>query len=106
GEAGGAPGERGMELARRGGHLNWGPSKIFDSNQKSPAAGRAQSGLKNLKPPQRINLLDPDWTWIGGGPLAAMLCINVLHISPWTVSRNLMSGAGKLLKEDGRLSVY
>ena len=107
-EIGSGTGQHVTEFARRSKHLNWWPSDIYDSHLKSIAAWRAHSGLENLNPPQRINLLDPDWTWIGGGgrPLAAMLCINVLHISPWSVARNLMSGAGRLLAEDGRLFVY
>ena len=47
--------------------------------------------LTNVRPPQRIDLTDPTWTWQAGEksgqPLAAMLCINVLHISPWRVSQ-------------------
>ena len=35
-----------------------------------------------------------------------MLCINVLHISPWRVSQNLFAGAGRLLRKHGRLFVY
>jgi hypothetical protein len=35
-----------------------------------------------------------------------MLCINVLHISPWRVSQNLFAGAGRLLRAGGRLFVY
>ena len=35
-----------------------------------------------------------------------MLCINVLHISPWTVAQNLIAGAGRYLRDGGRLFVY
>jgi len=35
-----------------------------------------------------------------------MLCINVLHISPWRVSQNLLAGAGRFLAPGGRLFVY
>ena len=38
--------------------------------------------------------------------LAAMLCINVLHISPWKVAQNLFAGAGRYLRDGGRLFVY
>ena len=38
--------------------------------------------------------------------LTAILCINVLHISPWRVSQNLFTGAGRLLRDDGRLFLY
>jgi hypothetical protein len=30
----------------------------------------------------------------------------VLHISPWRVSQNLFTGAGRLLRDDGRLFLY
>ncbi len=62
-----------------------------------------------MRAPQRIDLLDPGW-WRTSAPadgqLAAMLCINVLHISPWSASQNLLSGAGRLLRAGGRLFVY
>lgn len=107
-EIGSGTGQHVTEFARRAAHLKWWPSDIYDSHLKSITAWRAYSGLENLNAPQRIDLSDPDWTWIGGDarPLAALLCINVLHISPWSVSRNLINGAGRLLKEKGRLFVY
>ncbi|AXK84236.1 DUF938 domain-containing protein [Pseudolabrys taiwanensis] len=86
--------------------LRWWPSDIYDSHLASIAAWRAQAGLANLQAPQRLDLTDPDWTWTPGGTLAAMLCINVLHISPWRVSENLLSGAARFLAPDGRLFVY
>ena len=38
--------------------------------------------------------------------MSAILCINVLHISPWAVSQNLFAGAAKLLRPGGHLFVY
>ena len=35
-----------------------------------------------------------------------MLCVNVLHISPWRVSKNLFAGASRFLRKHGRLFVY
>ena len=86
--------------------LTWWPSDIYDSHLASIDAWRRQSGLDNVRPPQRIDLADAAWTWSPGGTLAAMLCCNVLHISPWTVSQSLIAGAGRQLAEDGRLFVY
>jgi len=40
------------------------------------------------------------------GSLLAILCINVLHISPWNVSEHLLAGAPRLLRPEGRLFVY
>ena len=77
-EIGSGTGQHATEFARRAPqHLNWWPSDIYDSHLKSIAAWRAHSRLENLNPPQRIDLLDPDWTWIGGWRQAA--CRNALH---------------------------
>lgn len=110
-EIGSGTGQHIAEFARRSPRLTWWPSDIYESHLKSIAAWRAHSGLENLRAPQRIDLADPNWIWAAGpcernGDLTALLCINVLHISPWPVSRNLMAGAGRLLKDDGRLFIY
>jgi len=109
-ELGSGTGQHAVEFARRAPHLVWWPSDIYPSHLASIAAWRRHAGLANLRAPQRIDLTDPDWTWAAdgqkdGGELAAMLCINVLHISPWRVSQNLLAGAARLLR-DGRLFVY
>ena len=110
-ETGSGTGQHITEFARRSPHLTWWPSDIYDSHLKSIAAWRTYSGLENVRAPERIDLSDSTWTWASGRCgsqrlLTALLCINVLHISPWAVSRNLMSGAGRLLKEGGRLFIY
>jgi hypothetical protein len=109
-ELGSGTGQHAVTFARRAPHLTWWPSDIFDSHMVSIAAWRAHEGLPNLRPPQRIDLGAPDWTWQqegqAGGALAAMLCVNVLHISPWVVAENLIGGAGRHLADDGRLFVY
>lgn len=65
--------------------------------------------MANLRAPQRIDLIDPGWTWTGDGPslaLTAIVCINVVHIAPWAIAQNLMAGAGRLLQNGGRLFLY
>ncbi|MFN3657037.1 MAG: DUF938 domain-containing protein [Pseudolabrys sp.] len=105
-ETGSGTGQHIATFAARAPQLTWWPSDIFDNHLASIAAWRRHAGLANLKAPQRIDLADPAWTWQPGGALAAMLCINVLHISPWRVSENLIAGAARLLAADGRLLVY
>ena len=109
-ELGSGTGQHITEFAGRAPHLTWWPSDIMDAHLASIAAWRKQAGLANLREPQRVDLTDPDWTWQGesgsGNPLAAMTCNNVLHISPWVVSRNLIGGAGRLLRPGGHLFVY
>jgi SAM-dependent methyltransferase len=109
-ELGSGTGQHATEFARRTPKLTWWPSDIYPSHLASIEAWRAHSGLANLRAPQRIDLSDPDWRWQGDAPslppLTAMLCINILHISPWNVSQNLIAGAGRYLRGDGRLFVY
>ena len=105
-ELGSGTGQHTVTFAARTPALTWYPSDLQETHLTSIDAWRAQTGLANVAPPQRIDLTEAGWTWTPGGPLAAMLCINVLHISPWSVSENLIAGAGRLLAPDGRLFVY
>lgn len=105
-EIGSGTGQHAVTYAGRTPNLIWHPSDIIESHLASIAAWRAQSGLPNLAEPQRIDVADPNWAWQPGGQLAAMLSINVLHISPWTVSQNLIAGAARFLGLAGRLFVY
>jgi hypothetical protein len=109
-ELGSGTGQHAMTFAGRTPQLTWWPSDIYPSHLASIEAWRRHAGLANLRAPQRIDLGDPAWVWTAdgqsGGALAAMLCINVLHISPWQVSQNLIAGAGRYLATDGRLFLY
>ena len=107
-EVGSGTGQHAADFARRTPQLTWWPSDILPSHLASIEGWRRQAGLANLREPQRIDLGDPAWTWSGdaGGALTAILCINTLHISPWRVSENLIAGAGRLLRPDGRLFIY
>ena len=107
-ELGSGTGQHAVEFARRAPNLTWWPSDIYPSHLASIEAWRRHAALANLRAPQRIDLTDAAWTWTGdsGGALTAMFCINVLHISPWRVAQNLIAGAGRHLREGGRLFVY
>ena len=109
-EIGSGTGQHAAAFAPRASRITWWPSDIHESHLKSIAAWRARSNAANLQAAQRIDLHDPNWGWNGdagrNGPLTAMLCINVLHVSTWDVSRNLFAGAGRLLRAGGRLFLY
>ncbi len=109
-EIGSGTGQHAVTYARRTPRLTWWPSDIFPSHLGSIEAWRRHENVANVRAPQRIDLTEAAWSWQAGErpgpPLAAMLCINVLHISPWRVSQNLFSGAGRLLRADARLFVY
>lgn len=105
-ETGSGTGQHAVTYAAHTPDLTWYPSDIYDSYLASIAAWRADAGLPNIAKPQRIDLSNPDWSWSPGGELTAMLCINVLHISPWAISQNLIAGAARFLAGDGLLFVY
>jgi Protein of unknown function (DUF938) len=105
-EIGSGTGQHVMTYAARTPRLTWNPSDVLESHLGSIEAWRRRRKLGNVEPPQLIDLTRPNWNWAPGGPLAAMLCINVLHISPWAVSQNLIAGAARLLRLDGNLFIY
>ncbi len=107
-EVGSGAGQHVVTYAGRSPAVTWWPSDIRPRHLASIAAWRAHAGLANVRPPLRIDLLDAAWDAAlpMPGPLLAILSINVLHISPWGVTENLLAGAGRRLAPDGRLFVY
>ena len=109
-ELGSGTGQHIAGFAQRTPQLTWWPSDIIAPHLVSIEAWRLHAKLANLRAPQRIDLDNGRWTWTAngeaGGALTAMICINVLHIAPWQVSRNLLAGAARLLRADGQLFVY
>jgi SAM-dependent methyltransferase len=84
--------------------VGWQPTDRDADALASIAAWRADAGLANLAPPLRLDAADPA-TW-PEGPFDAVVCINMIHISPWAASEGLMAGAGRVLAPGGRLFLY
>jgi SAM-dependent methyltransferase len=107
-EIGSGTGQHVVAYAALSPAITWWPSDIHPRHLASVAAWRAHARLTNVQAPARVDLLDPDWEarLPMPGPLLAILCINVLHISPWGVTENLLAGAERRLAPDGRLFVY
>jgi SAM-dependent methyltransferase len=110
-EAGSGTGQHVVHFATHTPDITWWPSDLNARHLNSIEAWRAHAGLPNIRPPQRIDLTDPDWSSAmqdGGGPaeLLAIFCANVIHIAPWRVAEGLFAGAGRYLRADGRLFLY
>jgi SAM-dependent methyltransferase len=107
-EVGSGTGEHVAAYAARSPGITWWPSDIHPRHLASIAAWRAHAALANVQAPLTIDLLDAQWDAAlpMRDPLTAIVCINVLHISPWRVSENLLASAGRRLRPDGRLFVY
>ena len=84
-------------------HLVWQPSDLDDEARASIAAWTAHSGLANVRPPLALDVRDASW---GIEAAAAIVCINMIHISPWASAQALIDGAGRLLGAGGVLFLY
>ena len=96
-------GEHILHFAREFPRLLWQPSDPEPAALRSIEAWRADSGLFNLLPPVSLDVRAAEW------PVAqadALLCINMIHISPWAATAGLMRGAGKLLAPGAPLYLY
>jgi len=59
-------------------------------------------GLGNVRPPVALDAAG-DWPVTATD---AILCINMVHISPWAATSGLMAGAGRLLAPGAPLILY
>ena len=97
-------GEHAVYLARALPHVTWTPSDPDPEARASIAAWRAQAGLPNLAAPINLDAADPA-TW-PADPVDAIVCINMIHISPWASCEGLMAGAGVRMPPGGQLFLY
>lgn len=81
--------------------LNWQPSDPDASALASIASWC--TGLSNVRQPLAIDAADVHWAV---GHADAVLCINMVHISPWAATLGLMAGAARLLPAGGPLILY
>ena len=96
-------GEHAVHFARTYPRLEWQPSDPDPDAQASIAAWREEAGLANLRQPVLLDASAGDW------PLDradALLCINMVHISPWSATNALCLGAARHLRTHGKLVLY
>lgn len=81
--------------------LIWTPSDPSPDARASIAAWAASAGPSNLQPPLALDCMD-ETSW-PEGPFDAVLCINMIHISPWAATEGLMRLAERVLPRPGGL---
>jgi hypothetical protein len=96
-------GEHAVAFARALPRTTWTPSDPSAEARASITAWAAEADLPNLKPALTLDAADPD----GWPPLdvQVVVCINMIHISPWSATEGLMTGAGRVLPDPGGLLV-
>jgi len=99
-------GQHAAALAEAFAGIDWQPSDQDAAARDSIAAWVVEAGLGNLLPPLDLDVMRDDWPNAIDGELDLIVCINMIHISPWEACGGLMRGAGKLLRNGGLLYLY
>ncbi|HEY5793805.1 MAG TPA: DUF938 domain-containing protein [Bosea sp. (in: a-proteobacteria)] len=88
--------------------LTFQPSDPSTDALASIGAWTAQSGARNILPPLQIDAAAKDWPASLEQEHApdAILCINMIHIAPWSAALGLVRHAGRLLPPGGPLILY
>ncbi len=96
-------GQHAVCFARAMPGLDWQPSDADAAARASIAAWIAHEGLANVRAPLALDVHQPDW---GVDTLDAVVCINMIHISPWSATQALFAGASRRLADGGVLYLY
>jgi SAM-dependent methyltransferase len=96
-------GEHVVHFARSLPHLDWQPSDPNPAARASIAAHVADEGLANIRAPIALDAASAAWPIDRAD---AILCINMVHISPWESTLGLMRGAAAILPPGGLLYLY
>lgn len=83
--------------------LRWQPSDPDPQALDSIRAWSEEAGLANLLEPLLLDASAEIWPVEAAD---AILCINMVHISPWAATEGLMRGAGRLLAPGAPLVLY
>lgn len=102
-ELGSGTGEHAIFLAAAFPALEWQPSDPDPEARASIAAWSADARLPNLLPPLAYDLRTERWHH---RPANAVLCVNVLHVTPPECVDALCRGSARVLPAGGTLAVY
>jgi hypothetical protein len=83
--------------------LTWQPSDPDPEARRSIAAWIASENLANVREPIHLDVRATPW------PVAecdALVCINMIHIAPWSATIGLFSGAKLALKDKSIVYLY
>ena len=84
-------------------HMLWQPTDADPVGLRSIQAWRSADGRPNLLVPVHLDAASADWPV---DEAQALLCINMVHISPWEATIGLLAGAQRLLKSGAPLYLY
>lgn len=98
-------GQHGVFMATAFPAITWQPTDADPDALASIRAWAEEAALPNLRPPLRLDAEDDPSTWpIGAAD--AVVCINMVHIAPWSAALGLLRGAAALLGPGAPLVTY
>lgn len=100
------PGQHLIAYAKAFPKLKWQGSDVDPRAFASIDAWCAEEALENVRPPLVIDASDANWSKQVDAPLAAVIVVNMCHISPWEATVGLVGGAAKALSAGGSLLIY
>jgi len=83
--------------------LQWQPTDTSSDALRSIGAWVDEAARENLLPPLELDVQWPDWPVTTAD---ALMCINMIHISPWETTEALFRGASGLLTGGSHLITY
>jgi hypothetical protein len=99
-------GEHAIAFAERLPGLRFQPSDADPGALASIDAWRGEAPLPNLMAAIRLDVHELPWPLADVAEPDAILCINMIHISPWSACLALLDGASERLKAGAPLVLY
>jgi hypothetical protein len=84
--------------------IRWQPSEPDAAHREAIETRVREAGLTNVAPPIALDVHQPRWPVAAG--YDAILCINMVHIAPWSATNALCIGAARHLATGGKLVLY
>lgn len=102
-EIGSGTGEHAVYFARTLEQVRWHPTEMNPHGLASIAAWIEHAKASNISPPQLLDVMQPSWPVTQAD---AIVCINMIHYSPWEATPALFAGAARTLSQGGVLYCY
>jgi SAM-dependent methyltransferase len=96
-------GQHAVHMARALRGITWQPTDVDPDALASIAAHVADAALPNLRAPVQLDVAEEPWPI---APVDAVVCINLLHVAPWSAALALLRGAVGVLSAGGVLYTY
>ncbi len=84
--------------------IRWQPTEPDEPHREAIETRIREAGLRNVEAPLALDVNEPRWPVVA--QYDAVLCINMVHISPWSSTNALCLGATRHLRTGGKLVLY